>query len=175
MVGNVSKWQWANAVHNLESDISDIRCIHSCRLHTVRNVFRGFYCNISGCAKTSETAIFLVFWHPFILLKSKRLLSSHQRFTTFLTVTLSLFVGLVILVARLGSAWHVSSTNIVAPYRSFSREKLPGTVGAYIGLNHVNITMKGIGSPPFHREYPHITRYISSTGDWQLVCPWYWF
>lgn len=70
-------------------------------------------------------------------------LPGRQRFTTFLTVTLSLFVGLVILVTRLGSAWHVSSTNIVAPYRSFSREKIPGMIGAYIGLNHVNVTLKG--------------------------------
>lgn len=47
------------------------------------------------------------------------------------------------LVTRLGSAWHVSSTHIVAPYRSFSREKIPGTIGGYIGLMHVNITLKG--------------------------------
>lgn len=46
-------------------------------------------------------------------------------------------------VTRLGSAWHVSSTHIVAPYRSFSREKIPGMIGAYIGLMHVNITLKG--------------------------------
>lgn len=46
-------------------------------------------------------------------------------------------------VTRLGSAWHVSSTHIVAPYRSFSREKIPGVIGAYIGLMHVNITLKG--------------------------------
>lgn len=48
-----------------------------------------------------------------------------------------------ILVTRLGSAWHVSSTHIVAPYRSFSREKIPGTIGGFIGLMHVNITLKG--------------------------------
>lgn len=47
-------------------------------------------------------------------------------------------------VTRLGSAWHVSSTHIVAPYRSFSREKIPGTIGAYIGLMHLNVTLKGI-------------------------------
>lgn len=38
----------------------------------------------------------------------------------------------------------MSSTNILAPYRSFSREKIPGTIGAYIGLNHVNITLKAL-------------------------------
>lgn len=48
-----------------------------------------------------------------------------------------------ITVTRLGSAWHVASTHIVAPYRSFSREKIPGTIGAYIGLMHLNVTLKG--------------------------------
>lgn len=47
-------------------------------------------------------------------------------------------------VTRLGSGWHVSTTHIVAPYRAFSREKIPGTIGAYIGLMHVNITLKGM-------------------------------
>ena len=46
-------------------------------------------------------------------------------------------------VARLGSAWHIASTHIVAPYKSFSREKIPGTIGAYIGLMHLNVTLKG--------------------------------
>lgn len=53
------------------------------------------------------------------------------------------YISLLLLVTRLGSAWHVSSTHIVAPYRSFSREKIPGTVGAYIGLMQLNITLKG--------------------------------
>ncbi|KAL1382804.1 hypothetical protein pipiens_013219 [Culex pipiens pipiens] len=64
-----------------------------------------------------------------------------QKFTTFTTVTLSLFVGLVILVARLGSAWHVAQSTIVAPYKAFSREKLPARLGAHIGLMHINITL----------------------------------
>lgn len=53
------------------------------------------------------------------------------------------FIFFLLIVTRLGSAWHISSTHIVAPYRSFSREKIPGTIGAYIGLMHVNITLKG--------------------------------
>lgn len=67
-----------------------------------------------------------------------------QRFTTFTTVTLSLFVGLVIMVTRLGSAWHTATAHILAPYKSFSREKLPAIIGAHIGLMHVNITLKGL-------------------------------
>ncbi|KAI8118684.1 Ankyrin repeat domain-containing protein 49 [Lucilia cuprina] len=64
-----------------------------------------------------------------------------QKFTTFSTVTLSLFVGLVILITRLGSAWHVAHTTIIAPYKAFSREKLPARIGTHIGLMHVNVTL----------------------------------
>ncbi|CAD6997028.1 unnamed protein product [Ceratitis capitata] len=64
-----------------------------------------------------------------------------QKFTTFSTVTLSLFVGLVILITRLGSAWHVAHTTIIAPYKAFSREKMPSRIGTHIGLMHVNVTL----------------------------------
>lgn len=67
-----------------------------------------------------------------------------QKFSTFVTVTLSLFVGLVILVTRLGSAWHVAQTNILAPYKAFSREKLAGRLGGHIGLMHINVTLTGL-------------------------------
>ncbi|KAL9926432.1 dual oxidase maturation factor 1 [Glossina fuscipes] len=67
-----------------------------------------------------------------------------QKFTTFSTVTLSLFVGLVILITRLGSAWHVANTTIIAPYKAFSREKLPARIGTHIGLMHVNVTLTAV-------------------------------
>ncbi|EDW51787.1 GM14610 [Drosophila sechellia] len=67
-----------------------------------------------------------------------------QKFTTFSTVTLSLFVGLVILITRLGSAWHVAHATIIAPYKAFSREKLPARIGTHIGLMHVNVTLTAI-------------------------------
>lgn len=38
----------------------------------------------------------------------------------------------------------MASTSIVAPYRAFSREKLPARLGAYIGLVHVNITLSAL-------------------------------
>uniref|UniRef100_A0A336MSR9 CSON006053 protein n=1 Tax=Culicoides sonorensis TaxID=179676 RepID=A0A336MSR9_CULSO len=67
-----------------------------------------------------------------------------QKFSTYVTVTLSLFVGLVILVTRLGSGWHVAQTNILAPYKAFSREKLAGKLGAHIGLMHINVTLTAL-------------------------------
>ncbi|XP_046994995.1 dual oxidase maturation factor 2-like [Schistocerca americana] len=68
-----------------------------------------------------------------------------ERFTTFTSVTLSLFVGTVILVAKYGSCWHVASANIVSSYRAFSKEKMAVTIGAYIGLEHVNVTLTATG------------------------------
>uniref|UniRef100_A0A1A9W077 Uncharacterized protein n=1 Tax=Glossina brevipalpis TaxID=37001 RepID=A0A1A9W077_9MUSC len=44
-------------------------------------------------------------------------------------------------VTRLGSAWHVANTTIIAPYKAFSREKLPARIGTHIGLMHVNVTL----------------------------------
>ena len=67
-----------------------------------------------------------------------------QRFTTFTSVTLSLFVGTAILVGQHGSAWHVAEVEISSAYRAFSREKVMGTLGVHIGLNSVNVTLKAM-------------------------------
>jgi dual oxidase maturation factor 1 len=48
------------------------------------------------------------------------------------------------LVGQLGSSWHVAHQNIIAPYKAFSREKLPARIGVHIGLMHVNITLSGL-------------------------------
>ncbi|XP_069683373.1 dual oxidase maturation factor 1 isoform X2 [Periplaneta americana] len=69
-----------------------------------------------------------------------------ERFTTFTSVTLSLFVGTVILVAKHGSGWHVARAQILSSYRAFSREKIAAELGAFIGLGHVNITLTAAGN-----------------------------
>uniref|UniRef100_T1HMM5 Uncharacterized protein n=1 Tax=Rhodnius prolixus TaxID=13249 RepID=T1HMM5_RHOPR len=66
-----------------------------------------------------------------------------ERFSTFSTVTLSLFAGNVIMVCRMGSSWHIANTKILSPYSAFSKELLSAELGAYIGLTHVNITLLG--------------------------------
>ncbi|XP_060535968.1 dual oxidase maturation factor 2 [Cylas formicarius] len=66
-----------------------------------------------------------------------------ERFTTFWSVTLSLFVGATISISLCGSAWHVASAPIRGTYRAFSKEKVSATLGAYVGLDHVNITLRG--------------------------------
>lgn len=67
-----------------------------------------------------------------------------ERLTTFTTVTLSLFVGNVIMLTKIGSGWHVATTEILSTYRAFSKELVQAQLGAYIGLAHVNITLKGL-------------------------------
>jgi len=67
-----------------------------------------------------------------------------QRFTTFTSVTLSLFVGTAILVGQHGSAWHTAEVEISSAYRAFSKEKVMGTLGVNIGLNAVNVTLKAL-------------------------------
>lgn len=67
-----------------------------------------------------------------------------ERFTTFLSVTLSLFVGVSILVGSCGSGWHTSEAEIISSYRSFSNEKIHGRMGIYIGLNSANVTLQAM-------------------------------
>lgn len=38
----------------------------------------------------------------------------------------------------------MAQSTIVAPYRAFSREKLPARIGAHIGLMHINITLTAL-------------------------------
>nr|CAH7733192.1 unnamed protein product [Callosobruchus chinensis] len=67
-----------------------------------------------------------------------------ERFTTFCTVSLSIFTGATILIAIYGSSWHVANVSVVSTYRAFSKEKMPVNIGVFIGLNHVNITLQAV-------------------------------
>lgn len=72
-------------------------------------------------------------------------LSKHEPRSVFASFwVFSWWVVLFILVGQLGSSWHVAQQNIIAPYKAFSREKLPAKIGVHIGLMHVNITLSGL-------------------------------
>merc|ERR1712223_1213753 len=64
-----------------------------------------------------------------------------ERFTTFTSVVLSLFVGGTTLVGICGCGWHTATAEISSAYRAFSNEKIHGHIGIYIGLDHVNVTL----------------------------------
>lgn len=67
-----------------------------------------------------------------------------ERFTTFWAVTLSLLVGATILVSLFGSGWHISETTIFSTYRAFTHERISAQLGAYVGLQHINITLQAV-------------------------------
>ncbi|XP_053610055.1 dual oxidase maturation factor 1 isoform X1 [Plodia interpunctella] len=68
-----------------------------------------------------------------------------ERFSTFTIVTLSLFVGTVILVCKHGSSWHVSGARVArASYRAFSTERLDCWLSVHVGLGHVNVTLNAL-------------------------------
>lgn len=43
--------------------------------------------------------------------------------------------------SQCGSGWHVACSQIVTAYQAFSREKISASLGAYVGLNHINVTL----------------------------------
>ncbi|KAL3185350.1 hypothetical protein MRX96_030167 [Rhipicephalus microplus] len=67
-----------------------------------------------------------------------------QKFSTFVSVTISLLVGAVVLTCIYGSDWHVASAVVSSPYRAFSADRISARVGVHIGLNSVNITLFGM-------------------------------
>ncbi|XP_075977833.1 dual oxidase maturation factor 1 mol isoform X2 [Anticarsia gemmatalis] len=68
-----------------------------------------------------------------------------ERFSTFTIVTLSLFVGTVILVCKHGSSWHVAGARVArAAYRAFSAERLDCWLAVHVGLGHVNVTLTAL-------------------------------
>merc|ERR1711953_440691 len=67
-----------------------------------------------------------------------------ERFTTFTSVLLSLFVGGTTLIGICGCGWHTAEAEISSAYRAFSTEKVRGMIGVYIGLDHVNITLNAM-------------------------------
>ncbi|XP_022237769.1 dual oxidase maturation factor 1-like [Limulus polyphemus] len=67
-----------------------------------------------------------------------------EKFSTFVSVTISLFIGAVILVTNYGTEWHVAQTKIYGPHHAFSRQKIEANLGVRIGLNGVNITLKAM-------------------------------
>ncbi|KAL4715991.1 hypothetical protein ACJJTC_013291 [Scirpophaga incertulas] len=68
-----------------------------------------------------------------------------ERFSTFTIVTLSLFVGTVILVCKHGSSWHIAGARVPrATYRAFSPERLDCWLAVHVGLGHVNVTLTAL-------------------------------
>ncbi|XP_076360700.1 dual oxidase maturation factor 2-like isoform X2 [Tachypleus tridentatus] len=74
------------------------------------------------------------------------------KFTTFVSVTISLFVGAVILISNYGSDWHVAEATVSSLHKAFSREKIDSELHVHIGLNSVNITLQAREVKDGYRE-----------------------
>ncbi|XP_037502502.1 dual oxidase maturation factor 1-like, partial [Rhipicephalus sanguineus] len=67
-----------------------------------------------------------------------------EKLSTFVSVTISLLVGAVVLTCIYGSDWHVASAVVSSPYRAFSADRISARIGVHIGLNSVNITLRAM-------------------------------
>ena len=43
-----------------------------------------------------------------------------------------------------GSSWHVAEAEISSAYKAFSKEKIMGKLGVYIGMAHANVTLEAM-------------------------------
>lgn len=66
----------------------------------------------------------------------------HERFPTFMCITVSLIVSSANIIAMFGTTWHVGEAPISAAYKAFSRDRIQGELSVKIGLQSVNITLK---------------------------------
>ncbi|XP_033107493.1 dual oxidase maturation factor 1-like isoform X2 [Anneissia japonica] len=67
-----------------------------------------------------------------------------HRLWAFIRVTVSLFIGLTILLCLYGVDWEHGEVYVEhLPYKAFTRHEINATVGLHIGLKEINITLTG--------------------------------
>jgi len=74
-------------------------------------------------------------------------------------MTLTLLVGAILLVCTYYPGWHVAFVRVRMPYRSFSSEKLDAIIGVEIGLESVNITLRGAAERNIHSHMNYNERF----------------
>nr|XP_045624737.1 dual oxidase maturation factor 1-like [Procambarus clarkii]XP_045624738.1 dual oxidase maturation factor 1-like [Procambarus clarkii] len=90
---------------------------------------------------------FLVVFVPFVAFVIPTLSGWSSKFSVFVRVTLSLSLGLVIMVCNFGQEWEVGSVETVTPYRAGSGQEIHASVGVGLGLRSVNVTLKALREP----------------------------
>ncbi|XP_013789395.2 dual oxidase maturation factor 1-like, partial [Limulus polyphemus] len=87
------------------------------------------------------------------------------KLTTLVSVTVSLFVGAVILISNHGSDWHVAQATVSSLHRTFSKDKIDTELGVHIGLNSVNITLQtaSLTNPQEEINYNERFNWIGAT------------
>lgn len=66
-----------------------------------------------------------------------------ERLYAFIRITISLFIGAVILLCNFGYGWEYGSVNATTPFKSFKPEQVSAEIGLKIGLRGINVTLVG--------------------------------
>ncbi|CAL1264848.1 unnamed protein product [Larinioides sclopetarius] len=67
-----------------------------------------------------------------------------DRLYIFVRVTISLFIGAVILICNFGYGWEYGSVKATTPYKSFINEQVKAEIGLKVGLRGINVTLRGL-------------------------------
>ncbi|XP_076450118.1 dual oxidase maturation factor 1-like isoform X1 [Babylonia areolata] len=66
-----------------------------------------------------------------------------ERLFTFIRITVSLFIGSVILVSNFAMTWDVAETTTETKYKAGTGQDINASVAVQIGLRGINVTLKG--------------------------------
>uniref|UniRef100_A0A0B6ZY84 Dual oxidase maturation factor 1 n=1 Tax=Arion vulgaris TaxID=1028688 RepID=A0A0B6ZY84_9EUPU len=70
-------------------------------------------------------------------------LVGNERIFTFIRITVSLYIGAVILVSNFAQTWETAETQTRTKYKAGTGQEVNVTIGVNIGFRGVNITLKG--------------------------------
>ncbi|KRT82502.1 hypothetical protein AMK59_4481, partial [Oryctes borbonicus] len=62
--------------------------------------------------------------------------------STFIRVTISLLIGLFIILGNIGQEWEVGHIKSGTPYRAGTHQEINASIGLKIGLRSINVTLK---------------------------------
>ncbi|KAL3285370.1 hypothetical protein HHI36_019477 [Cryptolaemus montrouzieri] len=70
-----------------------------------------------------------------------------SNYKTYSRVFLQLLIGFLLLFGNFGQDWEIAKANVVTPYKAGFSGEINATVGIYIGLRSVNVTLKSTPDP----------------------------
>ncbi|GFU18395.1 dual oxidase maturation factor 1 [Trichonephila clavipes] len=79
-------------------------------------------------------------------------------------VTLSLFIGAVILICNFAYGWEYGSVKATTPYKSFISEQVRAEIGLKVGLRGINVTLLGLPQNQLNETINYNERF-----SWQWV------
>lgn len=67
----------------------------------------------------------------------------NERIYVFVRITVSLFIGAVILICNFGYGWEYGTVEATTQYKSFNKEHAQVRIGLKVGLRGINVTLRG--------------------------------